>query len=461
LCRRARVAVELRMARAMVGSHARCTGRESMPGLESEVRLRVGSDGVTAIEAGSWLDAVRALGHVMSRDRGFQLDLMRRTASGRLSEVFGRGTLAVDRRYRPLDLAAAADRAAACLDAPERELLEAFAAGVNVQLASRARSFESRFLSYTVPPWSVADSLLVALYLFHGLSWNEEAKRAEAVIRRALPAPVAEFLLPEWLSEGDAGVPEELRRLREAGVPEDGLVSVDQAVAGSNCWIRGGPEGPLLACDLHLPLAMPNVLYEVDLTWPGHRVRGLAAPGLPVVLTGTNGHLAWGVTNLGADVLDLVPVRDPDDVVTRVERIRVRGGPTQTLEVGTLAGLPVSPRPLLGERVALRWTGYDPRSLDLRFQRLAHARSVDDGVRVLDEAQGIALNVLLTDTAGHMAHLATGLLPGAAGHLAPPERPRRLDPPSGVLVSANDRALPVPARPVEYDPDPGHRARRV
>jgi penicillin amidase len=240
------------------------------------------------------------------------------------------------------------------------------------------------------------------------------------------------------------------------------VVAVDGAVAGSNCWVSnpGGSNpggsttegpGPMLACDLHLPLTMPNLLYEVDLRWAGERVRGLAAIGLPVVLTGSNGHLAWGVTNLSADVLDLVPVVTP--TTTTTERIRVRGGPDTQLDVTFAGTMPVSPSPLLGEQVAIRWTGYDPRSLDLKFQRLAQATSVGESIKVLDEADGIALNVLVADDSGRMAHLATGLLPKAG-----PERPRLVDPPDGVLVSANDVAVVGDAG---YDVDPGFRARRV
>src|SRR5207244_3558560 len=116
------------------------------------------------------------------------------------------------------------------------------------------------------------------------------------------------------------------------------------------------------------PLAMPNILYEVDVSWPGNRLRGLAIPGLPVVLTGTNGHLVWGVTDLSADVLDLVPVDErADGLTTRVERIGVRGRGETVIEVAYDGDMPVSPSPLLAERVAVRWSGHDPRSCDLKF----------------------------------------------------------------------------------------------
>ncbi|WP_330349311.1 penicillin acylase family protein [Streptomyces sp. NBC_00582] len=458
-----RVAVERRMLRALWESAPRCPGDVEVPTLTAPVRAECGADGVTRITAETYHDAVRALGYTMGRDRGFQLDLVRRTGSGRLAEVWGRTALPLDTVYRGLGLATAARAAAEELAGPERELLTAFAEGVNAAFA-HGTPFECRFLSYEPQPWRVEDSVLTALVLSHSLSWNEEAKRAEAVVRRALPAPVADFLLP---GGGITAPPAGLARHRGAtGAPD--LVALDGAVPGSNCWIATGDE-PLLACDLHLAFGVPNVLYEVDVAWPGTRLRGLTSPGLPVVLTGTNGRIAWGVTNLTADVLDLVPA-DGDGLRTRTEQIRIRGRGPVTVDVTTDGTMPVSSAPLCGERIAVRWTGHDPRAADLRFHRLAHARDVDGAMAVLDDAHGVALNVLVTDRE-RMAHLATGLLPRrpagtartapADGHLTGSQRPRAVDPADGILVSANDAALSEAEFRIGLDLDPGHRARRI
>lgn len=476
---RARLTMESRMVRALLGARTGCPGVVDVPGLSGPVRAEVQSDGVTRIQAGCWPDAVRALGYAMAVDRGFQMDMLRRMASGRLAEVWGRTVLPADMAYRPLGLAAAATRAAAALDVPEASLLSAFSAGVNAAFERHGPAFECRFLSYRPRPWTAQDSLQVALFLFHSLSWNETAKRAEAVTRRVLPPAVADFLLPATHGQVPP-VPDELAALRADGEAAADIVAVDRAAVGSNCWVLGGPGAPVLACDLHMPLTMPNLLYEVDLAWPGGRLRGLAAPGLPVVLSGSNGHVAWGVTNLNADVLDLVDVGElarSDGLVTRAERIKVRGRPDASLEVTSHGTMPVLSSPLPEGQAAVRWTGHDERCCDLKFQRLAHATSVTECVTVLDDAQGIALNVLLADQAGHMAHLAAGLIPrrpadgaggarradgaGRNGYLDGKERPRLIDPPDGMLVSANDAALPEQPFVIGYDPDPGHRARRV
>ena len=459
---RSRVEVERRMLRALEDSAPRCPGDVEVPTLTAPVRAECGGNGVTRITAQTYHDAVRALGHAMGRDRGFQLDLLRRTGSGRLAEVWGRTALPSDTEYRRLGLAAAARTAAERLAEPERELLAAFADGVNAAFAD-ATPFECRFLSYRPQPWRAEDSVLTALVLYHSLSWNEQAKRAEAVVRRALPTAVADFFLP-----GKESLPADLAHHRgDRGDPD--LVSLDRAVAGSNCWVTARGDEPLLACDLHLSLGVPNILYEVDMAWPGTRLRGLAGPGVPVVLTGTNGRISWGVTNLTADVLDLVPAGG-SGLHTRTERIHIRGHQPATLDITTDGTMPVPEIPLCGEKVAIRWAGHDPRAADLRFHRLAHATNLDEAVAVLDDAHGVALNVLVTDRE-RMAHLATGLLPRrpastsrtepADGDLTGPERPRITDPADGILVSANDAALPEDEFRIGLDLDPGHRARRI
>ncbi|WP_433399648.1 penicillin acylase family protein [Streptomyces sp. CA-146814] len=458
-----RVAVERRLLRSLKDSAPRCPGDIEVPTLTAPVQAECGGDGVTRISAQNYHDAVRALGYTMGRDRGFQLDLVRRTGGGRLSEVWGRTALPLDTVYRRLGLIGAARTATEQLAEPERELLTAFADGVNAAYAHET-PFECRFLSYRPQPWRVEDSVLTSLVLSHSLSWNEEAKRAEAVMRRALPQPIADFFLP---GSGTAALPADLTRHRGEADALD-LVALDNAVPGSNCWTVSGDE-PLLANDLHLAFGIPNVLYEVDLAWPGTRLRGLASPGLPVVLSGTNGRIAWGVTNLTADVLDLVPAEE-EDLRTRTEEIRIRGRGPATVEVTTVGTMPVSRASLCGEKVAVRWTGHDPRAADLRFQRLAHAKDVIGAVAILDDAHGVALNVLVTDRK-RKAHLATGLLPRrpastprtepADGHLTGPERPRIIDPADGILVSANDGALPEDEFRIGLDLDPGHRARRI
>src|SRR5437870_4076089 len=467
---RDRVALELRMLQALVQSRHRCPRGGTIPGLTADVGAEAMPDGVTRIEAESWLDAIRALGFAVGRDRGFQLERLRRVATGRLSQVWGRAALPLDTGYRALGLAGAAKRALDALEEDERDLLEAFATGVNAAWDCGGPPFECRFLAYDPQPWTPTDSLVIALLLFHGLSWNEQLRRAEAVIRHVFPEPVARFFLPDGAGE-DPGLPERLEAFR-ATAPAADVVLVDPVVTGSNCWIGSGPEGPVLACDLHVPLSIPNALYEVDLRWPEGHVRGLISPGLPVVLTGTNGRLAWGITNLSADVLDLGPTDgDGSATVTDRELIRVRGHPDVVLEVARAGAIPVSARLLLGRQVALRWTGFDARSCDLKLQRLAQASSVDESIAILDGAHGVALNVLFADESGRMAHLATGLLPRrgpgevspdrADGYVTGPERPRVVDPADGLLVSANDAALPERTRRITYDPDPGHRARRV
>ena len=231
---RDRVALELRMLQALVQSRHRCPRGGTIPGLTADVGAEAMPDGVTRIEAESWLDAIRALGFAVGRDRGFQLERLRRVATGRLSQVWGRAALPLDTGYRSLGLAGAAKRALDALEEDERNLLEAFATGVNAAWDCGGPPFECRFLAYDPQPWTPTDSLVIALLLFHGLSWNEQLRRAEAVIRHVFPEPVARFFLPDGAGE-DPGLPERLEAFR-ATAPAADVVLVDPVVTGSNCW---------------------------------------------------------------------------------------------------------------------------------------------------------------------------------------------------------------------------------
>lgn len=468
---RHRLVVEAFMIRSLLQTRHGCPADVQVPSLDRDVRATALPDGVTRIQAEAWLDGVRAMGFVTGRDRGFQMDRLRRMAAGRLSEVWGSPALYSDVSYRSLDLTSVADKAVKNLEQPELELLEAYASGVTTAWETHGPPFECRFLSYHPEPWTPRDSLLVALLLFHGLSWNERSKRADAVIRHVFPNEVARFFLPSSVGD-DQPIPKALDRFRRSAVTEEDFISVNPFLAGSNCWVQSKGDDAHLACDLHLPLSMPNTLYEIDVGWSDdNRVRGLIAVGLPVILTGTNGNLSWGITNLCANLTELTDGRDPDlpSVTQRREHIGLRGRPGINIETVSAGTAVLSSKPLLGNDVFVRWAGFDVRSCDLKFQRLVHVKHVNEGIAILDEADGIALNVLLADGSGHSAHLATGLIPRrepgalsvAHGYLSGAERPRIVDPPGGDLVSANDAAIPEDWSRIGYDLDPGYRARRI
>ena len=302
--------------------------RQSLPRLEGEIPVAgIGAAveilrdayGVPHIFARSERDAHFALGFVHAQDRLWQLEMNRRVAAGRLSEVVGPGGLETDRFMRTLGVRRAAQANLAHLDEETRAALDAYVSGVNAFLATRPVLPPEFFLLRTSPgPWSPADSIswLKMMAWDLGGNWRNELLRMH--LAKTLPlARIHEFLPPY---PGDA--PPEIRDLKslyeglERELPQVSMKRSDpdfvpdpEAPGGSNSWVVSGARSasgkPMLANDPHLGLTAPPVWYLAHLNAPGLDVIGASLPGVPGVLVGRNERIAWGFTSTGPDVQDL------------------------------------------------------------------------------------------------------------------------------------------------------------
>ncbi|WP_437546995.1 penicillin acylase family protein [Sorangium sp. So ce367] len=493
----------------------RAENAATLAGLEGAVTVTSDRLGIPTIRAASRLDALRALGFVTARDRLFQMDLLRRSSAGRLAEVLGRDLLEADTRQRLYGVPKAAPAILARLPERQRAALDAYAEGVNAYLRSaEALPVEFQELGYRPEPWRPEDSVLVVLGMFNTLGSTEDLERTRTVLIRTLPKGVASFLLEDvdpytralLGAQAPASPPlprEELRALvaqsRGDRARTAGLLSerAGEAPAGSNGWAVAGQRTrdgrAILANDMHLDLGVPNVWYRAELRYGDKELAGVVLPGLPVVIVGTNGHVAWGMTNLDGDVRDLVQLEarpdHPDEYRTpsgwrrfdvAQETIKVRGEPDVAMAVRSTIWGPVSPRPLLGGPVAVRWTALDPAGVDIGLLEMDEARSVDEAASVMNAAGGPGCNVLLADRRGRVAWTVTGRLPrrrgfdgsvsvswadgraGWDGYLTPAALPRAVDPPSGFVVNANNRMpLGEGAPALGRDYANGYRAHRI
>ncbi|WP_447980428.1 penicillin acylase family protein [Candidatus Nitrospira bockiana] len=490
-------------------------GTGEIIGLTAPVTVTVDGFGVPTIVAGSRLDAMRALGYVTARDRLFQMDFLRRKSAGRLAEVIGTPALASDLEQRRLGFSPVVDSIVAHLPDEQRAVLEAYADGVNSYLQQAdSLPFEFLLLRYRPSPWTTADSLLVVLSMFQALSWTEEEERMRTIMQTVLPSEVYRFLVAQRdpytraLLEDDAsGAPTipvpvdalaalrrpiDVRQARQAG-----LVRFTEAAVGSNGWAVNGSKTAdgraILANDMHLDLLVPNIWYRVQLRYEAVEMAGIVLPGVPVVISGTNGAVAWGFTNMEGDFLDLVALdlnpEDPDEYrtpegwrrfETREEVIKVKDDRDVPLTVRSTIWGPVRPRPLLGRPVAVRWTALEPTAVDIGLVHMDRARSLDDALAVMNRAGAPGSNVLLADASGRIAWTYTGRIPvrrgfdgatsrswadgrvGWAGFIAPEELPRLVDPPSGFIVNANHRMLgPDYPYVIGHDFANGYRAYRI
>jgi penicillin amidase len=359
-------------------------GEFRVSGLTAPVEVAFDRHGVPHVYASGPEDAWFVAGVLHARDRMWQMELYRRAAYGRLSEILGEETVPIDRRFLTLDLRGAAEAEWRAAPSAVRDALVRYAAGVNTHVAGATgsrRPPEFQILGITPAEWTPVDSLVVGRLMAWRLAENHQAELvrhdlatqfggaealrlggrypsgAPSVIQG--PASGAELAAPAR-PESPAGTsagPGSLARLGApagAGVPADwpeGLEWLRPTTrrGGSNNWVIAGRRTasgrPLLANDPHLQLEFPGVWYEMHLVAAGLDVIGVSVPGTPFVVIGHNTRIAWGMTNTGADVQDLFIERVDLNrqrylfqgqwlpfEVTQTD-IPVRGGETQSFEV--------------------------------------------------------------------------------------------------------------------------------
>ena len=251
----------------------------------------------------------------------------------------------------------------------------------------------------------------------------------------------------------------------------------EQLRPGSNNWVVSGAHTasgrPLLSNDMHLDLRIPNVWYEAHLTAGDFDVAGVTLPGVPFVIVGHNRRIAWGFTNLGPNVEDVYieKFNDRGEYLTpqgwvqpehRKEIIQVKGKPEVDLDVVVTRHGPIVTGTIPGEKrqLALKWAIYDPRASGTVFYAVDSAKNWQEFVAAFSKFGAPAQNVVYADVDGHIGYHATGLIPIRAagdgslpvpgdddahewtGYVPYEQLPNVLDPPSGIIATANGRITP-------------------
>ena len=488
--------------RQLQNSLPQLTGTISLSGLQSAVTVDRDALGIPTITAASRVDAARALGFVHAQDRFFQMDLLRRQPAGELSELVGARALEADRsarvhRFRHIT------RQALPQTAPEyRAILEAYAQGVNAGLASlQAAPIEYHVLRTSPEPWRPEDTLLTVLAMFNTLQGRQPQFEATfGTLHDAVPSAMYDFLTARG-SEWDAPITG--GRFTRPAVPGPAVLNLrntvdnpitrssdspahgsdDEVFLGSNNWAVAGAHttsgAALVANDMHLGITVPNIWYRAAIVVPDPalagqtmRLAGVTLPGLPNLVVGSNGHVAWGFTNTGGDWSDLVIVeadaRAPDHYLTPrgrkaieefEESIAVAGGVSSPFKVRWTEWGPIIRKDHRGREIAQRWVAHDPAVLAGDITAPERARSVEEA---LGSAAGLGIpgqNFVAGDVAGHIGWTIAGPIPRRVGfdgsrptswadgskrwdgYLSPADFPRMIDPPTGRIWTANSAVV--------------------
>jgi len=547
-------------------------GTLELPALTAQVDVARDAQGVPQITADSPADLFRAQGFVHAQDRFFEMDYRRHVTAGRVSELVGanKDALAADTVIRTFGWHRVAEQEWPLLEPSTRAYLTAYAEGVNAYLETRTA--ETLGVEYTVlglkvaveqPEfWDPIDSLTWLKAMAWDLrgNYDEELGRAtsfatvhdvarvdqlfpaypqgtNAPILAAVAAPVAPVsaLVAHRPKQDAALAPAEPLDLASSDLQhalasaQDALAAVPHLVGegegvGSNSWVLAGDHTasgkPILANDPHLAISAPGIWSQVGLhcrtvtAQCPFDVAGFSFAGFPGVVIGHNDEIAWGLTNLGADVTDFFLERiageqylrdgERHDVMTRTETIKVNGADDVPVVVrstghgpiisGVLKGVnPVRVAPVAEDtapgryEVALGWTALNPgRTADAIFV-LDTAHSAADVAAAAALFEVPSQNIVFATTDGHIGYQAPGKIPVRAavpdgpvpsdgtwprpgwdsrydwqGEVAPADMPAVVDPPEGFIVAANQAVTPSGTGPfLTSDWDYGYRAQRV
>ncbi|MFE4796290.1 penicillin acylase family protein [Streptomyces sp. NPDC056708] len=542
-------------------SYPQTTGSIKLDGLDGNVDVKRDSYGIPQLYADSDADLFRAQGFVQAQDRFWEMDVRRHMTAGRLSEMFGSGQVETDSFLRTLGWRKVAqEEYDNVLSADTKKNLQAYADGVNAYLKGRDGkdiSVEYAALGFTndykPAEWTPVDSVAWLKAMAWDLRGNMQEEIDRSLMTSRLDAKQIEDLYPEYpykthdpiVSQGaispvtgkfdpDAtpstgigsstmagateGLNTQLSSLSDTLDQIPALLGPNGSGIGSNSWVVSGDftttGKPLLANDPHLAPQLPSLWYQMGLHCREitakcqYDTAGYTFAGMPGVIIGHNQDIAWGFTNLGADVTDLFLEKVSTDgylydgkvkpFTDRKETIKVAGGRSREITIRETNNGPLvsdrsselekvgqkapvanaAPDRADGYAVALKWTALEPgKSMDAVFE-LNRAKDFPSFRKAAEHFEVPSQNLIYADTEGHIGYQAPGKIPvrlqgngtmpspgwsSAYGWKKEPvpfdELPYEYDPKRGYIVTANQPVIDEKKYPHLLTKDWGYGAR--
>jgi len=474
-------------------------------GLNAPVEIVRDNANVPHIFGESDADVYFALGFAHAQDRMWQMTMLRRTAQGRLSELFGERTLEIDKVIRRYDIYNLAVASVDDQDKPTTIALDAYAAGVNAWLAevnagARGRGTPEMWLfNHPVSPWQPADSLAILKLMALQLTSHLEREVLRARTSLMLPSARLADLLPDDPSTGVAALPDYAQLVPNLPryTPNMRLAygslnpsKTPQLAGASNAWAasidRSAAGATLLANDPHLGLTAPTIWYLARLELQSGGIIGGTIPGMPVVLTGRSADLGWGLTSSYLDDQDVfLEELNPGNVTeyrtqngwtpfrTRESIIRVKDASAVTVKLRWSVNGPVMPATQYdlgsitpaGHVTAIGWTALSDKDTSMSAGlAISRAYSVQDAIAagknyiapsqnlILADRNQIAMKTIGAIPARDAAHQSKGRLPSYGylpqnrwkGRQPYVDNPEFINPQGGILGNTNNKISDKP-----------------
>lgn len=431
-------------------------GEASFPGLDKPVQVIRDDKGMAYIYAQSLTDAIKAQGYVTAQDRLFQMHLTRVLVRGKLAETFGEAAKESDILQRTLGFYRAAEKHERILDNQTRNLLTAYADGINqyINEAQSEHPFELRLANLKPDPWKITDSLAIMYYMGWGSAANLKAEILSQKLIEHVGYEKFMSIFPIAINPEDSTGPDGISQTRAKvekqannevlNFAKDTLLTrfgklSNQLATGSNNWVvsaeRSPGDKPIVVNDPHLPTRiLPTVFYPLGLFTPEARAVGANVPGIPGLMVGRNEYVATGVTNQYGDAQDLyietidpnnsshymegnvsIPFQIIEETIKVKDDSQASGFKSEKLIIRLTKRGPVISnvqKDLKTEKViSARWSPLETMQPSLGIDFLLSAKSIDDIKRSLADFTVVHLNFVFADIHGGIGWQTTGKLP--------------------------------------------------
>jgi penicillin amidase len=436
-------------------------GKNSFPdenlkltGLQGKVTIRYDENRIPHIFAENDHDLYYAQGYVTARDRLWEMDIQTREASGRLAEVIGPDALGTDEYHRRMGMVYGAENTLRGImkDPQVKVAVNAYTDGINNyihSLVAKDYPIEFKLLNYTPEDWKPINCAFLLKLMSETLAGGSDQFALTNNLKH-FGVKTINDLFPDYPYLEDPIIPKGTKwNFTPLPIPKPSKSFLSQTTdsittptkkedIGSNNWAIAGRKSangyPILANDPHLSLTYPSIWYQIQLSSPTVNVYGVSLPGAPLVIIGFNQKTSWGVTNVGADVLDWYEVRFKDasknqywynnkwnNVKKRIEVINVLGQkPVYDTVIYTHHGPVVYDQTSqksenVGENIpvgkAMRWIAHDESDEFMTFYILNRGKNYADYREALTHYSAPAQNFIFADADKDIAITANGKFP--------------------------------------------------